>query len=104
MDHWESCVYLGGADGRIFQADLQRRAETDAFVDGSTMPNSLQQQGIHVLSGHARSVSSLACTMDSFHLVSGENPPLPSSSLTFLIATHEEVGKKWHIMCESFSR
>ena len=75
MDHWESCVYLGGADGRIFQATLQRRAETDAFIDGTSMPNSLQQQGVHVLAGHARSVSSLACTMDSFHLVSGENPP-----------------------------
>ena len=70
VDRWEGSLFLGGGDGRIFQVGMYpsevKPSETQYNGQMPIMPDNVQ-----ILSGHTRCINSLACTLDSFHLVSG---------------------------------
>ncbi|KAK9826171.1 hypothetical protein WJX81_003129 [Elliptochloris bilobata] len=75
-DPAEHALYLGAADGRIFELSLVGapvRENADGAVaaaagDGSSEPGSGEWA---TLEGHARGVTSLACTNDGGYLLSG---------------------------------
>lgn len=71
LELWEQAVFVGAADGQIFEVPLSVTQHSLSAGSTRLAASSLEEQGIHLLTGHTAAVNSLAMTSGGYHLVSG---------------------------------
>ena len=69
LELWEQAVFVGAADGKIFEVPLvvKQHSNGKTLLSG----HGHKDLGIHVLAGHTGAVNSLATTSCGYNLVSG---------------------------------
>ena len=71
LDLWEQTVFVGSSDGQIFQIAVVSQLGSSPVGTTSLAGASLEEQGVHSLTGHTGAVNSLSVTSCGYHLVSG---------------------------------
>lgn len=71
-DVWHRSMYLGAADGRIFEVPMNEEHDDKSRA---TIPDNLAEAGIEILAGHSRAVNSLGTSTSGYELVSGNAIP-----------------------------